>query len=161
MNKTPTRHLIDDRTGTIRVRRWDDPLVERHGYLVSGEYVEYFWLGTLGPTTAWLMRRLARVVDLHPDGVALDLAELATSLGLGWDSGRANPLVRSFDRLVMFGLAKPLTESLLVRTTVPPLNMKQIERLAPHLRHALDTWSIRGESGTPPLPTISDALSAA
>jgi len=161
MNKTPTRPLIDDRNGTIRIGRWVDPLVERYGHDASGEYFEYFWLGTLGPTTAWLMRRLARIATRHPDGVAVDLAELATSLGLGWESGRANPLIRSFDRLVMFGLAKPLTESLLVRTAVPPLNMKQIERLAPHLHHALDAWSITGETGESPLPVISDVRSAA
>jgi hypothetical protein len=155
MPKAPTRHLIDNGAGTIRVARWVDPLIDRYGHPAVGDYLEYFWLGTLGPTTTWLQRRLAQIADLHPDGTRLDLAELATSLGLGWESGRANPLIRSFDRLVMFGLASPLDDVLLVRTVVPPLNIKQCERLAPHLREAHGRWLSTPDGAAPPLPIVS------
>lgn len=161
MNKAPTRQLIADGDGIIRIGRWDDPLIDRYGHSSSGDYVEYFWLGTLGPTTTWLHRRLARIAESHPLGIGLDLRELATSLGLGWESGRANPLVRSLDRLVMFGLAKPLPDSLLVRTVVPPLNLKQCERLAPHLRDAHARWIGSAAGNEPPLPIVSVASSVA
>ena len=157
MAKAPTRHLIDAGAGTITIGRWDDPLVERHGYPADGDYLEYFWVGTLGPTATWLYRRLARVAALHPLGVAVDLSELATSLGLGWDNGRATPLVRSIDRLVLFGLARPLIDLLQVRTAVPPLNVKQCERLPVHLRAAHLRWLASSATQEAPLPLVSGA----
>ena len=156
MPKAPTRHLIDNGAGTLRIARWVDPLIDRYGHPADGDYLEYFWLGTLGPTTTWLLRRLAHAVMAHPCGTRLDLAELAASLGLGWESGRANPLIRSLDRLVMFGLASPLDDVLLVRTVVPPLNIRQCERLAPHLREAHARWLSAPGGSAPPLPVVSD-----
>ena len=157
MSKAPTRHLVDADHGTITIGRWDDSLVDRHGYPADGDYLEFFWIGTLGPTATWLYRRLARVAALHPFGAAVDLAELATSLGLGWDNGRATPLMRSIDRLVLFGLARPLIDLLQVRTAVPPLNVKQCERLPAHLRVAHARWLASSTMQEVPLPLVSGA----
>jgi len=54
--------------------------------------VEDYWLGILGPSTVWLLRRLAAGFEYSPEGFDLDLAETARSLGLGDRSGRHSPL---------------------------------------------------------------------
>ena len=68
----------------VRVRPWDDPLVDRRGHDPRSVYVEQFWLSVLGPTATWLLRRLVAGFDHHPDGYELDVAErgaLARALG--------------------------------------------------------------------------------
>ena len=57
----------------VRVVPWLDPVVDRRGHDPRSTYVERFWLGTLGPTATFLMRRLAAGFDDHPDGYDLDL----------------------------------------------------------------------------------------
>ncbi len=70
---------------------WSDPIVDLHGVDVRSHYVEHVWLGVLGPSTVWLLRRLVDGLDGQPDGYPLDLAETATALGLG-GHGRNSPL---------------------------------------------------------------------
>ena len=77
----------------------------------------------------------------NPDGFAIDLAATAASLGLGWESGRANPFARAVQRLVMFGLAQPVGDRLAIRSVVPPLAMKQLARLPEHLQRAHAQWA--------------------
>ena len=48
---------------TVRVVPWPDPVVEEHGHDPRSAYVERYWLGLLGPTATWLVRRLASLVD--------------------------------------------------------------------------------------------------
>jgi hypothetical protein len=99
----------------------------------------FFWLGILGPSTTWLLRRLAAGFEYSPDGFHLDLAETARSLGLGDRSGQHSPFVRSINRTVQFGLAQVSgPEELSVRRRLPPLNRAQLLRLSPALqvRHA-------------------------
>ena len=43
---------------SIVVRPWLDPVVDDHGFDPRSRYVEEFWLGVLGPTATWLIRRL-------------------------------------------------------------------------------------------------------
>ena len=42
----------------VRITPWIDPVVDRRGHDPRSSYVEQFWLGTLGPTATWLVRRL-------------------------------------------------------------------------------------------------------
>ena len=42
----------------LRIVAWTDPVIDRLGYDPRSIYVETFWLGILGPTCTWLMRRL-------------------------------------------------------------------------------------------------------
>ena len=44
--------------GSITVRPWIDPVVDDDGFDPRSRYVEVFWLGVLGPTATWLLRRL-------------------------------------------------------------------------------------------------------
>jgi hypothetical protein len=125
---------------TIVIRPWVDPIVDNIGYDPHGRYVELFWLGVLGPTATWLLRRLAFGLDHFPDGYELDLTETATALGLTFVPGKHSPFVRSLQRCVIFGMAHEGPTGLAVRRRVPPLALRQIERLPPHLRAAHDDW---------------------
>lgn len=60
---------------TLVVRAWSDPLVEAHGYPVTSNYVETFWLPILGPSATWALRRLAGLAAT-PGGVRIPTAEL-------------------------------------------------------------------------------------
>src|ERR1700730_535553 len=94
---------------SVELRPWPDELIDTLGHDPRSRYVEDFWLGTLGPSTTWLVRRIAATFDLHPDGFALPLAETARSLGLGDKGGRHSPFVRALVRLCQFDLARVLS----------------------------------------------------
>lgn len=134
---SPTLHSPDE----ITIVRWIDPLVERLGHDALGSYVETFWLGILGPTATWLLRRLVVLVVAHPDGHSLDVPATATALGLGGESGRKAALGRAVNRLVMFGLARHVNGALAVRTVVPPLSMRHLMRLPERLQSAHALWN--------------------
>lgn len=136
-------HSTPDRFSSeqLVISRWRDPLTERVGHDVLGDYVEFFWLGVLGPSATWLVRRLAVIAVAHPDGRSVDLATLASSLGIGGDSTRANAFTRALRRLVMFGLARRVDTRLEVRTVVPPLSMRHLARLPEHLQRAHALWN--------------------
>ena len=60
-----------------------------------------FWLGVLGPTATWLMRRLAAGLDHQPDGYQIDLASTAhvarlldAPVGRAFVTGRMVPTMR-------------------------------------------------------------------
>lgn len=122
---------------TLTIRPWPDPVVDEIGHDPRSEYAENFWVAVLGPTAAWVLRRIAAGFDTHPDGFMLDLPETARSIGLGERHGRSSPFTRSFPRLVQFGLAQPVGERILaVRRKVPPLTRRQVLRLPAALQAA-------------------------
>ena len=127
----------------IVIRPWIDPVVDSVGHDPHSRYVELFWLGILGPTATWLLRRLAFGLEHYPDGYVLDLTETATALGLTFVPGRHGPFLRALQRCVMFGMANEGPNGLAVRRRIPPLAARQVERLPPHLRAALDGWRTR------------------
>lgn len=125
----------------IEVACWRDTVVERVGFDACGDYVELFWLPVIGPTSTWLLRRLAVMVVLHPEGFSLDTSSTAQSLGLGPNANSQSSLVRSLQRLSIFGLVRLTRDRVEVRTVVPPLTMKQLARLPEHLQRAHFLWS--------------------
>ena len=60
---------------TLAVRPWPDPVIDALGHDPRSAYVEHFWLGILGPSTTWLLRRLAAGFETSPSGFDLQLAE--------------------------------------------------------------------------------------
>jgi hypothetical protein len=125
----------------LHIRPWSDDVVDKLGFDPRSSYVEDFWLGILGPSTTWLLRRLAAGFDYSPGGFGLDLAETARSLGLGDRSGQHSPFVRSLNRTVQFGLAQVSgPEELSVRRRIPPLNRAQLLRLSPALQARHAAW---------------------
>ena len=112
-------------------------------------YVEQFWLGILGPSTTWLLRRLAAGLDARPDGYDLTLDDTARSLGLGMKGGRHSPFVRALVRACQFRLAQMFGgDGLAVRRKLPPLSRHQLSRLPATLQDAHRRW-MEAELRTP------------
>jgi hypothetical protein len=135
---------------TLRVLPWEDVVIDELGHDPRSLYVERFWLGILGPSATWLLRRLAAGLEAHPTGFELDLAATAVELGLGHKSGKHAPFVRCIERCCRFGAAEVHDGATLrVRRKLPPLTRAQVERLPEHLRLEHRTWQEHPEAGSP------------
>ena len=137
-----TRLELPD-NGRLNVVAWHDPVVETHGHLTTGDYVEWFWLPILGPTATWIVRRLAAYA-ISDVSTVIDLADLAASLGVTWQPGHDGPFSRALTRCVMFGACAPLADTepmvLAVRRTMPQLPARHLARLPSSLREAHREW---------------------
>ena len=91
---------------TLTVRPWADDVIDSLGFDPRAPYVERFWLGVLGPSTTWLLRRIAAGFDQHPEGFEMSLGETAQALGLGDRGGRHSPFLRTVNRMIQFELAR-------------------------------------------------------
>ncbi|MDP7507901.1 MAG: hypothetical protein QF532_05670 [Acidimicrobiales bacterium] len=130
MSPTPTFP-----TDRLRVEPWEDPLVDRLGHDPRSTYAEHYWLGILGPSACWLLRRLADGLDADPTGFDLDLHDTAASIGLRLNGGRHAPFLRTLGRLCQFRMARQAGPSTLeVRRHLPPLTLSQADRLPAELR---------------------------
>jgi len=130
-----------DAPDILHVEPWPDDLVESFGFDPRSAYVETYWLGILGPSTAWLLRRLVAGLDAQPEGYQLSLAETARSLGLSERGGRSSPFVRAVCRTIRFELAMPQgPDRLAVRRKLPPLTQPQVGRLPASLQRAHTRW---------------------
>ena len=126
---------------SVHVTPWHDPVVDRRGHDPRSVYVEQFWLGVLGPTATWLMRRLVAGFDHHPDGYVLDVAATARSLGLSVSKGLASPFNKAVTRCVMFGLVQRRTEAWLVRRRVPIVSQRHLGRLPDDVQSQHTQWT--------------------
>ena len=140
--RPPTDPATEAGAGTtIVVRPWIDPLVDEHGHDPRSAYVETFWLGVLGPTATWLLRRLAAELEAHPDGLDFDLARTAASMGMSFQSSRSSAFSKALQRCVMFGLAHQLPDGgLAVRRRVPAVAHRHLRRLPPELQLLHQEW---------------------
>jgi hypothetical protein len=131
-----------DADSKLRIVAWPDPLIDALGHDPRSRHVEQFWLSVLGPTSTWLMRRLAAGLDTEPGGFELSVCETARALGLGGRGGRHSPFQRAIARCVTFELARhegPGT--LAVRRKVPPLPRRHLLRLPESLQQMHRDWS--------------------
>src|SRR2546429_9366753 len=90
----------------LTVVPWPDDVIDLLGHDPRSNYVETYWLGILGPSTTWLLRRLVTGLDASPSGFELPLAETASCLGLGNKGGRPSPFMRALTRCVQVDLAQ-------------------------------------------------------
>ena len=67
----------------LRVMAWNDDERDLVGHDPRSVYVERFWLGTLGPSSTWLLRTLAYGLEAAPTGFVMECASTARMLGLG------------------------------------------------------------------------------
>jgi len=143
--------------GGLMVVPWLDPVVDDTGFDPRSRYVELFWLGVLGPTATWLLRRLVAGLDRAPSGYELDLDQTAREMGLGYHPGRSSPFSKALQRCVMFGLAHPVdrldTRGLAVRRRVPPVSMRHVQRMPDRLQAAHHDW----QCATIPLDELTRA----
>lgn len=138
--RRPPRPTINS-IGNLRVVPWPDPVADPLGLHPCSLYVEQYWLGILGPSTTWLLRRVSYGLEAHPDGFVLDLADTAHALGLGDRLGKNSPFRRALHRLTKFELARPHgPDGLAVRTRIPPLALRHVQRLPPSLQESHRQW---------------------
>ncbi len=125
----------------VNVRQWIDPLVDDNGHDPRSGYVETFWLGVLGPTATWLIRRFAAGLEQHPDGFAIDLTATAAAMGLSFRSGRSSAFSKAMQRCVMFGLAHQLPDGgLAVRRRVPDVAHRHLRRMPDAVQQQHREW---------------------
>jgi hypothetical protein len=135
----------------LAIRPWLDEGAEPIGYDPRSPYVERFWLGIIGPSTTWLMRRLAAGFDVAPEGFALPVTDTARAIGLGDKAGRHSPFLRTVNRMIQFELARVAGPDLLeVRRQLPPLNRRLAARLSPALQEEHERWLTRQLEAPPP-----------
>jgi hypothetical protein len=133
---------------------WPDPVIDRLGYDPRSLYVETFWLGILGPTCTWLMRRFAAGFDDKPDGFDLGLPDTARALGLGDRAGRQSPFRRALARCVKFEMARregPTT--LAVRRRIAPMPRRHLQHLPDSLQNRHAQWMVPARSS----PVLEEA----
>ncbi len=132
---------LSDQLPPLLVVPWRDPVVDALGLDPRSAYVERFWLPLLGPTSTWLLRRLAAEFDHQPEGFSLDAGDAARSIGIGNKGGARGPFHRSVDRCVRFGVARHDDHGILaVRTRIPPLSRSQVRQLSRKLQGAHQRW---------------------
>jgi hypothetical protein len=136
------RDATDDQARPVlHISRWPDPVADHHGVHPCSRYVELYWLGIIGPSTTWLLRRISYGLEMHEDGFDLHLAECARSLGLGDRLGKNSPFWRALQRLCTFDLARPSGPGgLAVRTAIPPLPLRHVQRLPLPLQRSHQRW---------------------
>jgi hypothetical protein len=135
--------LLSLPTDTLHIRPWPDPVIDAVGLDPRSPYVERFWLGVLGPSTTWLLRRIAGELEASPAGFDLPLEETARSLGLGVP-GKHGPFVNALTRCCQFQLAQVQDEGVLAfRRKMPPLNRRQLVRLPESVQAEHDAWNSR------------------
>ena len=126
---------------SMLVRPWEDEVIERVGFDPRSPYVERFWLGVLGPSTTWLLRRIAAGFDSSPDGFEMPVGETARALGLGDRGGRNSPFLRTVNRMIQFELGQVTgCAELAVRRHLPALSRRHTLRLSPALQEAHQRW---------------------
>jgi hypothetical protein len=128
-------------TQVVVIRPWIDPAVDNHGHDPRSRYVEMFWLGVIGPTATWLVRRLAAGLDQSPDGYELDLVATAKAMGLSYSAGRSSPFSKALERCVMFGLAHTIERGLAIRRRFPPVSHRHIKRMPDDVQTAHTEWT--------------------
>jgi hypothetical protein len=125
----------------IRVVPWPDPVIDTLGHDPRSWYVERFWLSVFGPTSTWLLRRIAAGFDVEPGGFSLDVDDAARALGLGGRRGRHSPFQRAVARCVTFEVARRGGQDLEVRRRLPPLPRRLLVRLPPSLQEHHRRWA--------------------
>jgi len=138
------RSAPNGRTGGVElwVEPWNDlcPDADR-GHHPRSPYVELFWLGVLGPSSTWLIRRLALRLAEAPCRVLVHTAEIAGDTGLRGRQALQTAFERAFERCCRFGLMqRGRHNTLFVRVRLPDLTGRMAERLPPQLRVAHDAW---------------------
>lgn len=87
--------------------------------------------------------RLSRIANARPN-TAVDITDLAVSLGLGVGLGRNAPITRTLGRMVMFGGALRSGDTLAVRRALPDVPARMTNRLSYTARLAHQRWAYLG-----------------
>jgi len=128
-------------------RAWFVPLadakIDQRGRDPRSDYVELFWLGIIGPSPTWLVRRVVMRFAHDPNGFEVDCAEMAAELGLAAGKGWASTFGRAIQRCVMFGIAAPLEHGVVgwsFRRRLPTVAARHIARLPERIAAMHADW---------------------
>lgn len=160
----PTPRAAADGAVRLSIVPWSDAFLDRDGHDPRSPYAERFWLPTLGPSTYLLHRYLVGGFDHQPAGFLLEPLEVSMALGLGPAGSRSAPFGKALVRLVRFRQAEVRQDgALAVRTNLPPLSARQIERLPPglqaeHHRVAVTFAELRARRAAAARPVAVGAL---
>jgi hypothetical protein len=125
----------------LMIITWPDEVIDQLGHEPHSEYVERYWLGVLGPTATWLLRRLSAELRAHPSGFPVELEECAAEVGIGLRGGQNSPFIKALGRLCQFELAQLQPGGVLaVRNRVPSLSKRHLNRLPESLQRRHDAW---------------------
>ncbi len=139
----PDRRPIAFPEPLIEVTAWPDPVLDRLGHDPRSPYVERYWLSILGPSCLLLIRRLSIELEGSPEGLEFRPDQWALELGLGMKGGRHGPFWKALERACRFGAAKRNGPRLAVRRRLPPLTVRQVDRLPDRLRASHGEWVAR------------------
>jgi hypothetical protein len=141
---------------TLNVVPWPDPIIDTHGHRPGSPYVEAVWLGILGPSTTLCWSRLSRIANTRPN-TAVDITDLALSLGLSAQLGRNAQISRTLGRMVMFGAAIRSGDTLAVRRALPDVPERMTKGLSYTARLAHQRWAYLGPQAST-APEISPPM---
>lgn len=123
----------------LEVVTWENPQPDQ--FDVRTTYVERYWLALLGPSTLWLLRRIARGLEQCPQGFRLHIAETSAALGLGNGQSKNASIHRTIERATQFGMIYRIsTERIAAKTQLPRLNQRQLSRLPDALQRSHVGW---------------------
>ncbi len=94
----------------------------------ASDYVEMFWLPSIGPSCVFAARRFALWLSVEPEGFDLELADLARAIGLGSSTAPGSPVARCLGRLVQFGWAELAGDAFAARLLIPRLSASDLQR---------------------------------
>ena len=118
-----------DLSGELRLIAWRDDRYDPYGHDPRSSYVEQFWLSVLGPSTTWFLRVCAGKLDGRADAAVI-LADVARTIGIGYNGGSRSAMARTIARACKFGTARPASaDTLAVRRRLPLLTSRQLNRL--------------------------------
>src|SRR5689334_22575326 len=110
----------------LTIRPWPDDVIDAVGHDPRSAYVERFWLGVLGPSAVWLLRRLAAGLEAAPAGFDLALDDTARAIGIG-GNGQSSSFAKTLGRIATFELARiELPRAVAVRRKLPPLARRHL-----------------------------------
>src|SRR5687768_17478327 len=132
--------LPDLTIDALTIRPWPDDVIDALGHDPRSAYVERFWLGVIGPSAVWLLRRLAAGLESSPAGFALPLGDTARAIGIG-GQGQSSSFARTLGRICTFDLARiELPDAIAVRRKLPPLARRHLARLPESLQEEHRAW---------------------
>ncbi len=124
----------------LTVIAWPDEVIDQIGHDARSRYVETFWLGVLGPSATWLLRRIAGDLEASPSGFTMNMTEMAHCIGVGGIS-KNSPFVKALGRLCQFEIAQLQAPTVLaVRRRIPSLSRRHVARLAVSMQEEHTRW---------------------
>lgn len=122
------------------------PAASEAAFPLAHSYFEIVYAPLLGPTAVLLARAMARHLDAAAGPTTVCPVELALEVGIRASStdplGKKSHLVHAIDRLTHDRIVSRLGHRVLgVRTAVPPLSVRALEKLPPPAREAHERYS--------------------